>query len=96
MCIVQKSHQSLNVNVKGQGPRTKKRQRATILFGCHPLGCGPREAFFLGAVLGARNQVIQFCRPPPLRWWENQRMLSSLLDVLNRSLCVIVKFLNKR
>jgi len=52
--------------------------------------------FFLGAVLGARNQVIQFCRPPPLRWWENQRMLSSLLDVLNRSLCVIVKFLNKR
>jgi len=51
-CAVQKSCPSSNVEVKGQGHRDKKTQKCGILFGSRPLGCGPRAAFFSGAVFG--------------------------------------------
>jgi len=53
-CVVQKSRPSSNVKVKGQRSRSpgQKNEKCGILFWSCPLGCGPRAAFFSGAVFG--------------------------------------------
>ena len=44
-------------NVKVTGDK-KKRKKCGILFGSRPLGCGPRAAFFSGAVLGGTSTSV--------------------------------------
>ena len=63
------------VNITG----TKKATKCSILFGSRLLGRCPSAAFFLE----------QSWRHSPLYWWENQRMLSSLIDWLWKHIVIV-------